>query len=99
MSKKAQTPPKNFEDAMASPFWHRLLIAPDRKSSNVLVFVEEQDSGKIINGLERIIRNRSLAGELLGSGGNQQAIHYISRGQRIANRSRLTYSSVALDTP
>src|SRR5207237_2621542 len=47
--------PKSFDDAMASPFWHRLLIAPDRKSSNVLVFVEEQDSGKIINGLERII--------------------------------------------
>jgi predicted RND superfamily exporter protein len=48
--------PKSSDDAMASPFWHRLLIAPDRKSSNVLVFLEGQDSGKIINGLERVIR-------------------------------------------
>lgn len=47
--------PKSFEDAMASPFWHRLLIAPDRKSSNVLVFIEGRDTGKVIRGLEQII--------------------------------------------
>ena len=34
--------PKNFEDAMASPFWHRLLVAHDRKSSNLIVFTEKQ---------------------------------------------------------
>jgi predicted RND superfamily exporter protein len=32
--------PKNFQDAVASPFWSRLLIARDRKASNVIVFIE-----------------------------------------------------------
>jgi predicted RND superfamily exporter protein len=47
--------PKNFEDAMASPFWHRLLIAPDRKSSNVVVFMENRDPEKTIKAFERIV--------------------------------------------
>src|SRR5260370_22313702 len=38
--------PKSFKDALASPFWSRLLIAPDRKSSNVLVFLENKDPGE-----------------------------------------------------
>src|SRR6266702_7448119 len=40
--------PKSFQDALASPFWSRLLIAKDRKSSNVIVFTEHGDSGRII---------------------------------------------------
>src|SRR2546423_2923982 len=36
--------PKNFQDALASPFWSRLLIARDRKSSNVLVFIEGKET-------------------------------------------------------
>src|SRR5438067_1744519 len=47
--------PKNFADALASPFWSRLLIAPDRKSSNVIVFMEGKDTEKSIKHLERIM--------------------------------------------
>ena len=47
--------PKDFADAAASPFWHRLLIAPDRKSSNVVVFMENKDPEKTIKGFERIV--------------------------------------------
>jgi predicted RND superfamily exporter protein len=47
--------PKSFQDALAGPFWSRLLIAPDRKSSNVIVFVHGDDTGKLINRLERIV--------------------------------------------
>src|SRR6266536_1075071 len=47
--------PKNFQDALASPFWSRLLIAPDRKSSNVIVFMEGKDPEKSIKHLERIM--------------------------------------------
>src|SRR5258708_16256874 len=46
--------PKNFGDALASPFWHRLLIASDRKSSNVIVFMENKDPEKTIKAFERI---------------------------------------------
>src|SRR5947207_13017677 len=31
--------PKSFQDAVATPFWTRLLIAKDRKASNLIVFV------------------------------------------------------------
>src|SRR6266576_3298970 len=47
--------PKNFQDALASPFWSRLLIAPDRKSSNVILFMEGKDTEKSIKHLERIM--------------------------------------------
>jgi predicted RND superfamily exporter protein len=47
--------PKNFQAALASPFWSRLLIAEDRKSSNVLVFLENKDPEKPIKRIERIM--------------------------------------------
>src|SRR5438477_2821462 len=47
--------PKNFQDALASPFWSRLLIAKDRKSSNVIVFTQGGDTGKLVRRLERIV--------------------------------------------
>src|SRR5438132_6403689 len=47
--------PKNFQDALASPFWSRLLIAPDHRSTNVIVFMEGKDTEKSIKHLERIM--------------------------------------------
>ena len=47
--------PKSLQDAIASPFWSRLLIAPNHKATNVLVFVEGKDPEQIIKGLEQII--------------------------------------------
>src|SRR5947207_10906745 len=46
--------PKNVQDAIASPFWSRLLIAKDKKSSNVIIFAHTKDPGKLVRGLERI---------------------------------------------
>ncbi len=47
--------PKSFQDALASPFWSRLLIAKDHKSTNVIVFTEAGDPEKLIRRLERIV--------------------------------------------
>jgi len=47
--------PKSFEDGLTSPFWNRLLITKDRKSSNVIVFTEAGDTEKLIRHLERIV--------------------------------------------
>src|SRR5438552_5170660 len=47
--------PKNFQDAVASPFWSRLLIAKDRKSSNLIVFVLDKDTEKMIKRIELVI--------------------------------------------
>src|SRR6266403_3660846 len=47
--------PKGFQDALASPFWSRLLIAKDRKSTNVILFTEGRDPEKLIRRLEGIV--------------------------------------------
>src|SRR5438552_11763141 len=47
--------PKSFQVALASPFWSRLLIAPNRKSINVIVFMERKDAEKSIKHLEQIV--------------------------------------------
>src|ERR1041385_447652 len=47
--------PKSFEDALKSPFWSRLLIAPDRKASNVIIFMEGKQTEKPIQKLEQIV--------------------------------------------
>ena len=47
--------PKSFQDALASPFWSRLLIARDRKSTNVILFTEGRDPEKLIRRLEDIV--------------------------------------------
>jgi len=47
--------PKSFADAVASPFWSRLLIAKDRKASNVIVFIDGKDPEKLIKRIERIM--------------------------------------------
>src|SRR5213593_349820 len=47
--------PKSFDDAVKSPFWSRLLIAPDRKSSNVIIFMEGKQTERPILRLEQIV--------------------------------------------
>src|SRR5438874_10299643 len=46
--------PKNVQDAIGCPFWSRLLIAKDRKSSNVIIFSHTKDPGKLVRSLERV---------------------------------------------
>ncbi len=47
--------PKNFEDAEKSPFWKRLLIAENGRSSNVVVFASNRDSQRLISRVEAIV--------------------------------------------
>jgi len=48
--------PKDFEDAEKSPFWRRLLIAENHKSSNVVAFVRHRESEGLIPRVEAIAR-------------------------------------------
>src|SRR5436309_1231227 len=47
--------PKSFEDALKSPFWSRLLIAPDRKSRNVIIFMKGRHTERPIQKLMQIV--------------------------------------------
>ncbi|HEY2712053.1 MAG TPA: MMPL family transporter [Chthoniobacterales bacterium] len=49
--------PKNYKDAIESPFWDRLLVSRNRKASNIVVFFEgEKDLEKPIQQIEQIAR-------------------------------------------
>src|SRR6266481_320436 len=47
--------PKSLEDALKSPFWSRLLIPHDRKSSNVIIFMKGRHTEKPIQRLGQIV--------------------------------------------
>ena len=47
--------PKNTADALASPFWRRLLVAKNQESSNVIIFLENTDPEKPIKKIEKIV--------------------------------------------
>jgi uncharacterized protein len=47
--------PKNFKDAEKSPFWRRLLIAENGRSSNVVVFASGKDSAQLMSRMEAVI--------------------------------------------
>ena len=46
--------PKDFSDAEKSPFWRRLLIAENGRSSNIILFTSTEDSESLIRRLETI---------------------------------------------
>jgi predicted RND superfamily exporter protein len=71
--------PKNFKDAMESPFWHRMLIAPDGKASNVVLFIEGKDTGKLVNRLERIIHQLDDKNFRIHIAGPQYVVEMIRR--------------------
>lgn len=71
--------PKNFQDAMESPFWHRMLIAPDGKASNVVVFIEGGDTGKLVNRLERIMHQLDEKNFRIHIAGPQYVVEMIRR--------------------
>jgi uncharacterized protein len=47
--------PKSLEDAEKSPFWKRLLIADNGRSSNIVVFASNRDSQRLISRIEAIV--------------------------------------------
>ena len=53
--------PKSPGDALASPFWRRLLVAKDQKSSNVVIFLENTDPEKLIKRIELLGRSHSVS--------------------------------------
>jgi len=71
--------PKDFNDAVASPFWSRLLLPPDHKSSNILVFVTTRDPGKIIRRLEHIINEFDQSNFRIHMAGPSYVVEMIRR--------------------
>jgi uncharacterized protein len=47
--------PKNVKDAEKSPFWTRLLIAENGRSSNVVMFVSNREPPELVNRIEGVV--------------------------------------------
>jgi uncharacterized protein len=71
--------PKSLQDALASPFWSRLLIAKDRKSTNLIVFTDGKETEKLINSLERIIHELDDTGFRIHIAGPPYVVEMIRR--------------------
>jgi len=71
--------PKSFQDALGSPFWSRLLIARDHKSTNVLVFLEHKDPEKPIKRIERIIHELDAKDFRIHIAGSPYVVEMIRR--------------------
>lgn len=74
--------PKDFNDAMASPFWSRLLLPPNHKSSNVLVFISAKDTGKLVNRLEKIVHDMDGKDFRIHLAGSAYVVEMIRRSLR-----------------
>jgi uncharacterized protein len=71
--------PKSVSDALASPFWKRLLIGKDRKSSNVIVFLENKDPEKPIKQIERIMHEEDEKDFRIHLAGSPYVVELIRR--------------------
>src|SRR5436190_4134027 len=71
--------PKSVSDALASPFWKRLLIGKDRKSSNVIVLLEKTDPEKPIKQIERIMHEEDEKDFRIHLAGSPYVVELIRR--------------------
>ncbi|MFL6542697.1 MAG: efflux RND transporter permease subunit [Chthoniobacterales bacterium] len=71
--------PKSVQDAEASPFWNRLLIGQDRKSTNLILFGSGKQNGKLIPALEGIMRESNDENFHLHIAGPPYVVEMIAR--------------------
>jgi len=74
--------PKNFEDAQKSPFWRRLLIADNQKSSNVVLFASGRDTERLISRIEAIVNRFDEKGFRIQIAGAAYVAEMIRRNLR-----------------
>jgi predicted RND superfamily exporter protein len=72
--------PKSFEDALKSPFWSRLLIAPDRKSTNVIIFMKGRHTERPIQKLEQIVHELEARDFHIHIAGPPYVVEMLRRG-------------------
>lgn len=71
--------PKSPQDAVESPFWSRLLVAKNRKSTNLIVFIYAKDTEKLIKQIERIIDQQDKKDFRIHMAGSPYVVEMIRR--------------------
>ena len=59
LASRVLPPAQKTADALASPFWRRLLVAKNQKSSNVIIFLENTAPEKPIKKIEKVVHEES----------------------------------------
>ena len=71
--------PKDFNDALKSPLWKRLIISDDKKSTNLILFLDESYSEDAIPQIEKIIAEFSSGDFKLSAAGVPYVVELIRR--------------------
>ena len=71
--------PDDLEDIGESPFWSRLLLAPDRSASFVVLRLGSDDHPRIVDAIDRILERHSGARFTLGASGVPYVAEHIRR--------------------
>jgi predicted RND superfamily exporter protein len=86
--------PTDLEDLGESPFWSRLLLAPDGSASFVVLRIGNDDHPRIVGAIDRILERHSADGFVLGASGVPYVAEHIRR-QLIEELRRLSLAAFA----
>src|SRR5919109_5307332 len=78
--------PDDLEDIGESPFWSRLLLAPDRSASLVVLRTSDKDQTRLVTEIDRIIDQHSEPGFTLNASGVPYVAEHIR--QRLVDEIR-----------
>ena len=71
--------PEDIEDATEGPFWSRLLLAPDRSASFVVLRVRADDHARIVSAIDDILDRHRRSDFQLGASGVPYVAEHIRR--------------------
>ena len=68
-----------YEEVEKSPFWSRLLLAPDRSASFVVLRLSGKNHQATVNGIDRVLASHAKTGFELGASGVPYVAEHIRR--------------------
>lgn len=71
--------PEEVEDVTESPFWSRLLLAPDRSASFIVLRLGTGDHARTIRAIDQVLDRHSRPGFVLGASGVPYVAEHIRR--------------------
>lgn len=86
--------PEDLEDIGESPFWSRLLLAPDRSASFVVLRIGNDDHAETVSAIDQILERHSADGFVLGASGVPYVAEHIRR-QLTEELQRLSIAAFA----
>jgi predicted RND superfamily exporter protein len=71
--------PEDIEDVIEGPFWSRLLLAPDRSASIIVLRLGAEDHAPVVSAIDRILERHARPGFELGASGVPYVAEHIRR--------------------